>query len=53
MKPSEERMSGNSRSMSETLFGVERRAAHREEDVGREEDNEMAGEPREELLKTF
>ena len=47
MKPSEERTSGNTRSRLETLFRVKKRTAHREEDVGREEDNEMAGEPRE------
>ena len=34
-------------------MGVERRAAGREEDSGWEEGNKMAGEPREELLKTF
>ena len=53
MKPSEERTSRNSRSRLETHFGVERRAAFREEDVGGEEGNKMAGEPGEELLKTF
>ena len=53
VKPLEERMSGNSRSRSETHFGAERRAAHREEGVGGEEDNNMAGKPREELQKTF
>ena len=55
MKLSEERTSGNSRSRSETHFGVERRAARacREEDIGWEEGNKMAGEPGEELLKTF
>ena len=49
----EERTSGNSRSRSETHLGGESRAARREEDVGGEEDNEMAGEPGEESLKTF
>ena len=34
MKPLEERTSGNSRSRLETHFGVKRRAAHREEEVG-------------------
>ena len=34
VKPLEERMSGKSMSRSETHFGVERRAAHREEEVG-------------------
>ena len=53
MKPWEERMSGNSRSRSETHFKVERRAAHREEAVSGEEDNTMVGEPREESLNTF
>ena len=37
----------------ETHFGVGRRAARREDDIGREEDNEMAGEPEDESLKTF
>ena len=45
MKPSEERMSGNSRSRLETHFGVERRVARREEGVDVEEGSEMAGEP--------
>ena len=49
----EERTSGNSRSRSETHFRVKRRAARREEDVGREEDNDKAGERGEKLLKTF
>ena len=53
VKPSEERTSRNSRSRLKTHFGVERRAARREEDSGGEEGNEMAGEPGEELLKTF
>ena len=52
-KPSEERTSLNSRSRLETHLGVERRAAHREEDGGGEEGNKMAVEPREELLKNF
>ena len=39
MKPSEERTSGNSRSRSETHFGVERRDAGKEEEVGGEDDN--------------
>ena len=46
-------MSGNSRSRWKTHFRLERRAACREEDIGREEDNEMAGEPEDESLKTF
>ena len=46
-------MFGNSRSRSETHFGVKRRAACREEDTGGEEDNNMARKLREELLKTF
>ena len=37
----------------ETHYGVERRAARREEDGGGEEVNKMAGENGEELLKTF
>ena len=45
VKPSEERMSGNSRSRLETHFGVERRVARREEGVDVEEGSEMAGEP--------
>ena len=53
MKPLEERMSGNSRSRLEVHLGVERRAARREGDVREEEFNMMAGEPGEELLKTF
>ena len=53
MKPSEERTSGNSRSRSGTHFGVESRAAQRKENIGGEEDNNNAGEPGEELLKTF
>ena len=53
MKPSKERTSGNSRSRLETHFGVERRAACIEEEVGGEEGNKMAREPGEELLKTF
>ena len=53
MKPSEENMSGNSRSRLETHFKVERRAVGREEDVSGEEGNKMAGEPGEKLLKTF
>ena len=53
MKPSEESSSGNSRSRLETHFGVERRAACRDEEIVGEEDNEMAGEPGEESLKMF
>ena len=53
VKPSVERMSGKSRSRSETHFEVERRAARRDEDVCGENGNEMAGEPAEDLLKTF
>ena len=53
MKPSKDRTSGNSRSRSKTHFGMERRAACREEDVGGEEGNKMAGKPGEELMKTF
>ena len=45
MKPSQERMSGNSRSRLGTHLGMERRAARREEDIGGEEDNHKAGEP--------
>ena len=45
--------SGNSRSRSEIHFRVERRAECREVDFGWDEDNEMAGEFGEELLKTF
>ena len=48
-----ERTFRSSRSRSETHFGVERRAACREEDIDGEEGNKMAGEPGEELLKTF
>ena len=48
-----ERTSGNSRSRSKTHFRVGKRAARREEDIGREEDNKMAGELVEKLLKTF
>ena len=48
-----ERTFRSSRSRSETHFGVERRAAFREEDVIEEESNKRAGEPGEELLKTF
>ena len=50
---SEKRTSGNSRSRLETHLGVERKAAWRDEDVGGEEVNLMAGDPGEELLKTF
>ena len=53
VKPSEERTSGKSRSRLETHLGVQRRAALREEDTGGEEVFEIAGEPGEELLKTF
>ena len=53
MKQSEDRTSGNSRSRSGTHLGVEWRAACREDKGGRDEVNEMAGEPGEELLKTF
>ena len=53
MKPLKERTSGNSRSRSEIHFGAESRAALRGEIVGGEEVNKMAGEHREELLKTF
>ena len=53
VKLSKERTSGNSRSRLEIHFGVERRAARREGDVGGVEVNMMAGEPGEELLTTF
>ena len=53
MKPSEVRTSGNSRSRLETHFGVERRAARREEDVSGEEGNKIPQEPGQELLKTL
>ena len=46
-------MSGNSRSSSETYSGVVKRAASREEEGVEEDDNKIAGEPGEELLKTF
>ena len=53
VKPSKERTSVNSRSRLETHFGVERSAAHREEDVSGEKGNKIAGELGEEFLKTF
>ena len=53
MAKAEKINSGNSWSRSETHLGVERRAAHREEDASGKEGNKMAGEAGEELLKTF
>ena len=53
MKQSDERTLRNSRSRLEIHFGVERRAARREEEIRGEEVRVMAGEPGEELLKTF
>ena len=43
----------NSRRRMETNLGVERRDARREDDGSGDEGKEMAGEPGEELLKTF
>ena len=48
MNPSADRTLGNCRSRSEIHFGVERRAARREEEV-----RVTAGETAEELLITF
>ena len=51
MKPLGDRTSGNSRSRLHTHLGMKRRDAWRGEDEGRRDEvNEMAGEPGEELL---
>ena len=49
----EDRTSGKSRSRLETHLGVERRAAQRKDEGREDEVDKMAGEPGEELLKTF